>query len=298
VAQHPEIDLDIDFTDRMVDIIEEGFDVVIRGGELPNSEMMSRRLAPFRFVLCASPDYLEKHGLPLEPIDLNGHRSIRFRFTPTGKLQEWSLSNVPADFEPRLVTALTCTNLEAIETAAISGYGIAYMPDFLVRDRYALVRSSRYWMTISAHAAISGSSGVRARTCPRRFVFSWISWVASFFRWKIEQPGPLNAGSWNGVAATRPQPLGDPPRPPCDGPGGLRPNLIGNATELTAGGIVRRFAFVRQAGTASRSSTRWSKVLRTAIFLPAVAASLLEEYEAHLHAPRLGAEENQAPHTT
>jgi DNA-binding transcriptional LysR family regulator len=49
-------------------------------------------------------------------------------------LQEWSLDNVPADFEPRLVTALTCSNLEAMHTAAISGYGISYMPDFLVRD--------------------------------------------------------------------------------------------------------------------------------------------------------------------
>ncbi len=133
-ALYPEVEVDLDFNDRLVDVIEEGFDAVIRSGELPDSRLMSRRLGPFRFVLCAAPGYLEQNGVPQTPDDLESHRCIRFRFPTTGKLQEWSLTKDAIDSELRLQTALTCNNMEALQAAAIGGFGIAYMPDFLVRD--------------------------------------------------------------------------------------------------------------------------------------------------------------------
>jgi DNA-binding transcriptional LysR family regulator len=133
-ALYPEVEVDLDFNDRLVDVIEEGFDAVIRSGELPDSRLISRRLGPFRFVLCAAPDYLEQNGVPQTPDDLESHRCIRFRFPTTGKLQEWSLTKDAIDSELRLHTALTCNNMEALQAAAIGGFGIAYMPDFLVRD--------------------------------------------------------------------------------------------------------------------------------------------------------------------
>jgi DNA-binding transcriptional LysR family regulator len=131
---YPEVEVDLDFNDRLVDVIEEGFDAVIRSGELPDSRLMSRRLGPFRFVLCAAPAYLKQNGVPQAPDDLKSHRCIRFRFPTTGKLQEWSLSKDAIDSEPRLQTALTCNNMEALRAAAIGGFGIAYMPDFLVKE--------------------------------------------------------------------------------------------------------------------------------------------------------------------
>ncbi len=61
---YPEVELELDFNDQLVDLINDGFDVVIRSGDLVDSRLMSRRLGPFRFVLCAAPGYLERKGRP------------------------------------------------------------------------------------------------------------------------------------------------------------------------------------------------------------------------------------------
>jgi DNA-binding transcriptional LysR family regulator len=132
--RYPEVELDLDFNDRIVDVVEEGLDAVIRSGELTDSTLMSRRLGPFSFVLCASPQYLERNGSPRIPEDLERHDCLRFRFPTTGKLQDWSFTDVDAANQIRLSSALTCNNMEALRAAAIDALGIAYMPDFLARD--------------------------------------------------------------------------------------------------------------------------------------------------------------------
>lgn len=151
--RYPEIEIELDFNDRLVDVIEEGFDVVIRSGELPDSRLIARRLGPFRFVLCAAPAYLERNGVPRCPEDLEHHDCIRFRFPTTGKLQEWSLSHDGKDVEPRLRTALTCNNMEALRAAAIAGFGIGYMPDFLVHEA---VGSGTLRTLLDAHLVTPG----------------------------------------------------------------------------------------------------------------------------------------------
>ncbi|VVD81378.1 LysR family transcriptional regulator [Pandoraea terrigena] len=134
--KYPDIELDLDFDDRIVDLIKRRLDVVIRSGDLPDSTLMSRRVGPFRFVLCASPGYLARRGTPQTPDDLETHACLRFRFPTSGKLQSWAF--VPAvTHEPKLRTRLTCNNMEALLSAATHGLGIAYMPDFLVRDALA-----------------------------------------------------------------------------------------------------------------------------------------------------------------
>jgi DNA-binding transcriptional LysR family regulator len=132
--RYPDVELDVDFNDRIVDVIEEGFDVVIRSGELTDSSLMSRRLGPFNFGLCASSDYLETNGVPQTPKDLEKHHCLRFRYPTTGKLQDWSFTDTAATNPFRLSSALTCNNMEALRVAAICGLGIAYMPDFLAQD--------------------------------------------------------------------------------------------------------------------------------------------------------------------
>jgi DNA-binding transcriptional LysR family regulator len=127
---YPDIELELDFNDRLIDIVEEGFDAVIRSGPLTDSTLIVRRLGPFRFCLCGSPRYFDSRGMPSTPQDLIAHDALRFRFPTTGKLQEWLLSGAPI----RLSASLTCNNMEAVRAAAIGGLGIAYMPDFLVRD--------------------------------------------------------------------------------------------------------------------------------------------------------------------
>lgn len=137
MTRYPEIDVDLDFNDRLVDLIDEGVDVAIRSGELPDSRLMARTLRPFQMLLCAAPSYLERHGTPKCPRDLDGHRGIRFRYPNSGKIQAWPLT-LPAD-EPdlRMRTVLTCNNMEALRGATIAGLGIGCMPDFLARDPLA-----------------------------------------------------------------------------------------------------------------------------------------------------------------
>lgn len=129
--RYPDIELDLDFNDRLIDVIAEGVDAVIRSGDLIDSQLKSRTLGPFRLVLVAAPGYLAQRGTPLRPIDLEQHACLRYRFPAGTQLQEWKLDG---DTPLRLKTALTCNNLEALIFAVTQGLGIAYVPDFVVRD--------------------------------------------------------------------------------------------------------------------------------------------------------------------
>jgi len=133
VRRYPEIELDLDFNDRIVDVVDEGLDAVIRSGALVDSSLMSRKLGLFRFVLCAAPAYLQIRGAPQTPADLQTHDRLCFRFPTSGKLQEWQLSGGVVNPSSG-GNALTCNNMEALRQAAIAGLGIGYMPDFLARD--------------------------------------------------------------------------------------------------------------------------------------------------------------------
>lgn len=147
-ARHPEIELDLDFNDRLVDVVEEGFDIAIRSGELSDSRLVARRLGPFRFILAASPGYLALRSSPRTPADLASHACLRYQFTG-GRLEEWNLPGLPAE----LPLELACNNMEAMLGAALAGMGIAYMPDFLARD--ALARGELVTV-LDAHTQASG----------------------------------------------------------------------------------------------------------------------------------------------
>jgi DNA-binding transcriptional LysR family regulator len=133
--RYPEVALDIDFNDRIVDLIEDGVDVAIRSGDLADSAMMSRRLGEYRFLVCASPDYLRRAGTPRSAAELPDHTCLRFRYPSTGKLQDWELSEgALTGRHARESETLVCNNMEGLRAAAIAGLGLAYMPDFLVTD--------------------------------------------------------------------------------------------------------------------------------------------------------------------
>jgi DNA-binding transcriptional LysR family regulator len=134
VRRHPEIELDLDFNDRIVDLIDEEVDVAIRSGVLPDSRLMTRALRPFQLLLCAAPAYLDRHGTPECPRDLDGHHAIRFRFPNSRKLQEWPIA-MPSDGPgPQIKTVLYSNNMEALSGAVLSGLGVGCLPDFLARQ--------------------------------------------------------------------------------------------------------------------------------------------------------------------
>ncbi|MBK5541047.1 LysR family transcriptional regulator [Pseudomonas sp. TH05] len=135
--RYPQIELDLDFNDRLIDVIAEGVDAVIRSGELADSQLKSRTLGPFGFVLVSAPQYFAEHGTPQSPRDLEQHACLRYKFPGTTQLQQWTL-RLPAGEPPlSLRSALTSNNLESLIFAASQGLGIAFVPDFVVRGALA-----------------------------------------------------------------------------------------------------------------------------------------------------------------
>ncbi|MFS8173043.1 LysR family transcriptional regulator [Vreelandella titanicae] len=132
--QYPLIELDVDFSDRMVDVVEEGFDAVIRTGEPTDSRLMSRSLGTYRLLLVASPDYISKYGKPKTPAELIDHACLQHKFPSTGKYEAWPLIRTDTESEPMIHAAMVCNTSEALLAVAISGLGIACLPDFMVRE--------------------------------------------------------------------------------------------------------------------------------------------------------------------
>jgi DNA-binding transcriptional LysR family regulator len=133
----PDIELDIDFSDRLVDITQEGYDAVIRTGRLADSQLLARPLAHYGPVIIGSPAYFAGHGEPATPADLEGHACNRFRSPASGRVEPWALHGEAIDdqisaLEPR--AALTFNDMEAVLAACVSGLGLACVPDFVARN--------------------------------------------------------------------------------------------------------------------------------------------------------------------
>ena len=131
-ASYPEIELDLDYNDRLVDVIEDGFDAVIRSGEASDSRLMQVRLGDFSTRLVAAPSYLARRGMPRTPADLLNHRLLHHRFTETGKLADWELALPDGMVLP---VALTASSLDPLICLAVAGHGIAALPTFMIADR-------------------------------------------------------------------------------------------------------------------------------------------------------------------
>lgn len=140
---HPEIVLDLDFSDRLVDIIEEGFDVTMRTGEASDSQLITRALGSYVHIIVGSPAYLADRGTPATPEDLLGHACLQHRFLSTGKLRGWQLERNGETLNIDLPTTAVASNIEPLISMAEQGLGLACVPDFTVREqlkRGALVR--------------------------------------------------------------------------------------------------------------------------------------------------------------
>lgn len=141
MALYPEIELDLDFTDRLVDVIDEGFDVVIRGSELSDSRLKSRPLGPYKSCVVAAPSYLRERGTPSVPADLIDHACLHYRWQNTGKLYQWPFKQASLKgVAHTLPTTLICSNVDALLYLALAGRGIACLPDFAVKEALAAER--------------------------------------------------------------------------------------------------------------------------------------------------------------
>ena len=129
---YPEIILDLDFSDRVVDVIDEGFDAVMRFAEAGDSRLMSRALGMYRRRLVAAPTYLAAKGVPLTPDDLKAHACLHHKFPTSGKFERWPLPPGQAGVEIELPRTAVVSTLEPLIFMAEHGLGIAYLPDFAI----------------------------------------------------------------------------------------------------------------------------------------------------------------------
>lgn len=135
--RHPALVLEIAFTDRPLDLIEEGYDLAVRNGELPDDPaLMTRALARQRMTVCASPAYLERHGRPATLDDLAAHQAIDY--ANPRRTRSWLFPGEQGRLdEIAMKGRIRLDDLEAISDAAVAGLGLAWLPCWLIRARVA-----------------------------------------------------------------------------------------------------------------------------------------------------------------
>ena len=131
MALHPEVTLDLHFSDELIDVVAQGFDLALRISSLPDSSLLARRLCGVRILLVGAPAYFERQGRPAHPRDLAGHRALRYVHARVG--EAWRFSHrTRGEFSQVVPSALRVNNAEALAPALRAGLGLAMQPEFLV----------------------------------------------------------------------------------------------------------------------------------------------------------------------
>ncbi|HCM0792065.1 TPA: LysR family transcriptional regulator [Vibrio parahaemolyticus] len=128
---HPGLTVDMSLDNRFVDLVADGYDLVIRTGYLEDSSLIARHILDSQWVVCASPSYIAKNGKPIEPIDLTSHNCLQYAYQTTGA-SEWEFKSDEGNYIVRVSGCFSTDNATALRKAALGGHGIAYVPRCLV----------------------------------------------------------------------------------------------------------------------------------------------------------------------
>ncbi|MDI9273396.1 LysR family transcriptional regulator [Stenotrophomonas sp. PFBMAA-4] len=142
----PQVELDLALSDRLVDMVEEGYDVAIRITREPSPALIARRLGQARITLCAAPSYLAARGTPRTPQDLEQHDCLGYSYWASGN--QWPLQGPGGETRVTVNSILQANNGDVLREAAIAGMGVILQPDFLLEDALAdgrLVRVLPEW---------------------------------------------------------------------------------------------------------------------------------------------------------
>jgi DNA-binding transcriptional LysR family regulator len=131
LSRYPEVSIELTLNDRVVDIIEEGYDAVIRVGPLSNSGLVARKLRAYELTLCASPEYLNLRGIPATPADLQDHECLCFYHGMTG--EHWNFASEETSMVVDVSHRFVVNNGQALLTAALAGGGIIFQPASLTQ---------------------------------------------------------------------------------------------------------------------------------------------------------------------
>ncbi|MEJ8572263.1 LysR family transcriptional regulator [Microbaculum marinum] len=190
LEKHPELWIDLDVNDRRVDVVNEGFDLAVRVGQLEDSSLIARRLAPVRNIVCASPGYLERHGTPKRPEDLMGHSYLRYSNVPERRIFSW----IDEQGRERVVNPkarFVANNGEILQAAAEAGLGIISQPTFLIHKaveegRLVPILTDIEWWQLGAYALYPPGRHLSAKV--RAFVDHLVSCFGDPPYWDERMP--------------------------------------------------------------------------------------------------------------
>jgi DNA-binding transcriptional LysR family regulator len=129
---HPGIEIDLDLNDRQIDLIDEGFDMAIRVGDLPDSSLIARKLSATGFAVCASPAYLESRGVPKHPAELTNHEILAYSNVSVS--HQWGFDDDGKRVLPRVKPRMSANNGEVLANLAREGLGIVSGPLFYLQS--------------------------------------------------------------------------------------------------------------------------------------------------------------------
>ena len=132
MASNPAVVLDVTLADRLVDLVEEGYDLAVRIARLPSSSLISRRLASTRMVLCASPGYLREHGAPSHPSELADHAVMAYSLLSTG--DQWEFDGPGGRVAVKVSARMRTNSGDTCRAVAIQSGGVVLQPSFMVGD--------------------------------------------------------------------------------------------------------------------------------------------------------------------
>jgi DNA-binding transcriptional LysR family regulator len=208
-SEHPDLRIDLDFNDRYVDLVAEGFDLGLRIGELRDSSLIARRLTGIRHTLCASPGFVAGLGEEPSPAALEGRPWLRYANQPAGALPYHDAAGRSGGL--RLKIALSSTNGDFLRDAAVAGLGLTLLPNFIVyealeRGDLVAVMPDCRWRESAAYVIYPPTRHLSARV--RRFIDFLVERFGDTPYWDApcptpDAPGTVGAGSGNHRAGAR-----------------------------------------------------------------------------------------------
>ncbi len=147
MARYPELRLDVELSDRAVDLVDEGFDLAVRIGAIGSQNLVGRRIGASRLVCCAAPSYLERHGRPASPEDLARHVCLTYEYSSSRNVWRF-MQGDGSETTARISGPLHANNGRFLEAMAVAGLGIIYEPDFIVGPD---LRAGRLERLLQAH---------------------------------------------------------------------------------------------------------------------------------------------------
>jgi DNA-binding transcriptional LysR family regulator len=183
LALQPEVEVHLSTDDRLVDVVEGGFDVVFRIGRLTDSSLVARRLGTDRLVVCASPEYLARAGTPRVPADLLRHACLHYALV--SRAAEWRFRQGNRTLEVSTRGAFSCTDGLSLRAALLAGGGLAAVPSMLVAEDVAAGR---------LHLVLEGARhvefGIHAVTAHRTHVPPRVRALLDFLGTDFRAHGP------------------------------------------------------------------------------------------------------------